>query len=62
MIPRAFEVYFGNSLSTLCRDEGQAEKTLRTLHGTRIETLWQLTDEEVKVLRQQPPKEAPCES
>ena len=51
MTPQAYLVHYGNTLSTLCRDEGQAEKTLRTLHGTKLTTLYELTDDEIRLLR-----------
>lgn len=61
MIERAYLVHYGNTLSTLCRDEGQAEKTLRMLHGTDITTLYELTNAEIDYLRQMPLEEPPCE-
>jgi hypothetical protein len=61
MIERAYLVHYGNTLATLCRDEGQAEKTLRMLHGTKLTPLYELTEEEICYLRQMP-KENTCES
>jgi hypothetical protein len=61
MIERAYLVHYGNTLATLCRDEGQAEKTLRMLHGTKLTPLYELTEDEIRYLRQMP-KEAACES
>ena len=55
MIARAYEVFFGNSLSTLFRDYGDAEKGVRALHGTRIDTLYKLTEDEISLLRPPPP-------
>lgn len=51
MIEQAYLVHYGNTLSTLCRDQGQAEKTLRTLHGTKMTALYELTEDEIRLLR-----------
>jgi hypothetical protein len=51
MIEQAYLVHYGNTLATLCRDLGQAEKTLRTLHGTKLTALYELTEDEIRLLR-----------
>jgi hypothetical protein len=54
VIERAYLVHYGNALATLCRDLGQAEKTLRMLHGTKITELYELTNAEIEHLRAMP--------
>jgi hypothetical protein len=51
MIARAYEVHYGNSLSTLFRDLGAAERGVMALHGTKITALYELTEDEIRLLR-----------
>ena len=56
----AYIVHYGNTLSTICRDLGQAERTVTMLHGTGITTLYELTPAEIEHLRNMQ-KEQTCE-
>lgn len=59
--PRAFEVFFGNSLSVICRDEGLADKHIRDLHGHGMQALYPLTREQLDWLATMPAKgSTPC--
>lgn len=63
MTPRAFEVFYGHSLSVLCRDEGHADKHIRDLHGTGLQALYPLTQAQLAYLATMPvdTRETPCE-
>jgi hypothetical protein len=54
--PRAFEVFYGNSLSVICRDEGLADKHVRDLHGYGLQALYPLTPEQIEYLATMPAK------
>lgn len=60
-IPRAYEVHYGNTLTCLCRDQGQAEKTLVVLHGTEMYALFALNRAQIEWLMTMP-EETECES
>lgn len=58
--PRAYEVFYGNSLSCICRDEGQADKHIRDLHGTGVQALYPLTAAQLQYLATMPQEPSLC--